>query len=74
MTTILVIEDETFLREEISELLELEGFQTASAENGLAGVQVARERLPDLLPSRCKIKERVGSRDESNSSLSRQAF
>lgn len=49
MATILVIEDEAFLREEISELLELEGFQAASAANGLVGVQMAKELLPDLI-------------------------
>ncbi|MBD1998539.1 response regulator [Leptolyngbya sp. FACHB-541] len=49
MTTILVIEDEVSLREEISELLELEGFQITSAENGLAGLQMAKELLPDLI-------------------------
>ncbi|MEI2579550.1 hybrid sensor histidine kinase/response regulator [Scytonema sp. PRP1] len=49
MTTILVIEDEVLLREEIVELLELEGFQVASAEDGVTGVQRAKELLPDLI-------------------------
>jgi two-component system, sensor histidine kinase and response regulator len=49
MTTILVIEDEVLLREEITELLELEGFQIASAENGLTGIQMAEELLPELI-------------------------
>jgi two-component system sensor histidine kinase/response regulator len=49
MTTILVIEDEAFLREEVSELLKLEGFQTVSAKNGIVGIQMAKELLPDLI-------------------------
>ncbi len=46
---ILVIEDELSLRKDIIEMLNFEGFEVVEAENGLAGVKVAREHLPDLI-------------------------
>ena len=49
MTKILVIEDEVFIRENLIELLEIEGFQAIGAENGHQGVQFAKEHQPDLI-------------------------
>lgn len=49
MTKILVIEDEQALREEILDLLEVEGFETVSAENGEIGVRLAQEHSPNLI-------------------------
>ncbi|WP_310428614.1 anti-sigma factor antagonist [Chamaesiphon sp. VAR_48_metabat_135_sub] len=49
MTTILAIEDEAGIRENIQEILELEGFNVLTAENGKIGVQLAREHHPDLI-------------------------
>ncbi len=49
MARILVIEDEAPLRENICELLEIEGFDVLAAENGRTGLQLAREHLPDLI-------------------------
>ena len=49
MTTILAIEDETEIRENIQEILELEGFDVLIAENGRIGVQLAQEHHPDLI-------------------------
>jgi anti-anti-sigma factor len=49
MTTILAIEDETEIRENIQEILELEGFDVLTAENGKIGVQLAQEHHPDLI-------------------------
>jgi anti-anti-sigma factor len=49
MTTILAIEDETKIRENIQEILELEGFDVLTAENGRLGVQLAQEHHPDLI-------------------------
>jgi CheY-like chemotaxis protein len=49
MTKILVIEDEVFIRENLIELLEIEGFQAIGAENGNQGVQFAKEHQPDLI-------------------------
>ncbi len=49
MKKILVIEDEIFIRENLIELLEIEGFEAVGAENGNVGVQLAREYRPDLI-------------------------
>ena len=49
MKKILVIEDEALTRSMFQECLESEGFQTFGAENGLVGVQQARQYLPDLV-------------------------
>ncbi len=49
MTTILAIEDETKICENIQEILELEGFNVLTAENGSIGVQLAQKYLPDLI-------------------------
>jgi anti-anti-sigma factor len=49
MTTILAIEDDTKIRENIQEILELEGFDVLTAENGKIGVQLAQAHHPDLI-------------------------
>jgi anti-anti-sigma factor len=49
MTTILAIEDEPKIRENIQEILELEGFNVLTAENGKIGMQLALEHHPDLI-------------------------
>ncbi len=49
MKTILVIEDERAIRESMLDLLEAEGFNVVSAEDGDIGIQKAREHLPDLI-------------------------
>jgi two-component system, sensor histidine kinase and response regulator len=49
MTHILVIEDSSKLRERIIELLGYEDFEVVGAPNGRVGVQLAREKLPDLI-------------------------
>jgi len=46
---ILVIEDAHALRKDIIEMLSFEGFDVRGAENGLRGVQAAREYHPDLI-------------------------
>lgn len=47
--TILVIEDSDDLRHDVIEMLTLEGYTTAGAENGLVGVDQARHVMPDLI-------------------------
>lgn len=47
--TILVIEDEKEIRQNILGILESGGFHAISANAGELGVQVAREQLPDLI-------------------------
>jgi CRP-like cAMP-binding protein/CheY-like chemotaxis protein len=47
--TILVIEDQDDVRENIVELLELSHYKVFSAPNGKAGVKMALETIPDLI-------------------------
>jgi DNA-binding response OmpR family regulator len=49
MTTILVIEDEHDVRENIQEILEMEDFHVLTAENGKIGLQIAIEQQPNLI-------------------------
>jgi signal transduction histidine kinase len=49
MTTILVIEDDANIRRAIVDILELAGYETLSAPDGLAGVKLARTQRPDLV-------------------------
>ncbi|MEO8394008.1 MAG: response regulator [Chloroflexota bacterium] len=49
MTNILVIEDETDIRNDIAEVLSYENFICVVAPNGRAGVQSAHDYLPDLI-------------------------
>ncbi len=49
MTKILVIEDETILREEVVAWLTLEEYTVISAEDGVAGVEAALHHQPDLI-------------------------
>ncbi|NEQ67010.1 MAG: diguanylate cyclase [Symploca sp. SIO2D2] len=47
--TILVIEDQQAIRTNLLKLLNHVGFQTIGAENGLEGVELATNHLPDLI-------------------------
>jgi CheY-like chemotaxis protein len=47
--TILIIEDEGFIRDNLIELLEIEGYEAMGAENGSVGVQLAKEYQPGLI-------------------------
>ncbi|KKD37156.1 MAG: response regulator [Limnoraphis robusta] len=49
MKRILVIEDESDVREIILDILEAEEFEVRGAENGRDGVELAKEYLPDLV-------------------------
>ncbi len=49
MKTILVIEDERTIRLNIIKILEFKGYQVLSAADGKAGVDLARQYLPDLV-------------------------
>ncbi|WP_017315858.1 hybrid sensor histidine kinase/response regulator [Mastigocladopsis repens] len=49
MHKILVIEDETSVRQNLLELLTYEDFNVIAAENGRIGVQLAQEEIPDLI-------------------------
>lgn len=49
MKTILLIEDNIDILENLSEYLELEGYKTLLANNGKKGVELAKAHLPDLI-------------------------
>ncbi|MFM2314445.1 MAG: hypothetical protein RLZZ04_3721 [Cyanobacteriota bacterium] len=47
--TILVIDDEVSIRELIETIVDLYGFKAITAENGLIGLQLIKEQMPDLI-------------------------
>jgi two-component system, OmpR family, alkaline phosphatase synthesis response regulator PhoP len=49
MNSILIIEDETMIRENTAELLSLNSYQTHTAANGRIGLQMAQIHQPDLI-------------------------
>lgn len=49
MAKVLVIEDEDILRESILNILKTNGFSALEAGNGLRGLQLAKEFVPDLI-------------------------
>jgi DNA-binding response OmpR family regulator len=49
MTTILVIEDNDAIREEMEQILGFEGFTVLAADNGRTGVSLAQAHRPDLI-------------------------
>ncbi|MBW4684388.1 MAG: response regulator [Komarekiella atlantica HA4396-MV6] len=49
MNKILVIEDDINVRQNILDLLDAEDFNVIGAENGLLGLQLAQEEIPDLI-------------------------
>ena len=49
MKKILVIEDESLILDNLLELLKIEGFEVIGADNGQAGVEIAKEFHPDVI-------------------------
>ncbi len=49
MKTILLIEDNQDILENLTEYFELEGYKILFANNGKEGVEIARELIPDLI-------------------------
>lgn len=49
MTKVLIIEDESAIRENIVDILVTEGFEVLQASNGTIGVQIAQTEQPDLI-------------------------
>jgi len=47
--TILIIDDNEELRENASDVLMIEGFDVLQASDGLEGLQIARDTIPDLI-------------------------
>lgn len=72
MKRVLLIEDDTVLRENTSELLELSGYEVTTAPNGNAGVNIAKKVLPGIIVCDIMMPELDGygvlealSKDES---------
>src|SRR5919112_1241402 len=49
MKTILIIEDNSDVRENTAEILEMANYRVLQAENGKIGVEVAQKMKPDLI-------------------------
>ncbi len=49
MKTLLLIEDTTFILENLTEFLELEGYRVLATASGKEGVAMAKQFLPDLI-------------------------
>ncbi|MFY9310418.1 MAG: response regulator [Bacteroidia bacterium] len=49
MKTILIIEDNRPILENIAEILCLAGYNIIEAENGLIGIEIAKKQIPDLI-------------------------
>jgi DNA-binding NarL/FixJ family response regulator len=49
MKTILIIEDQPDMRENIATILEMEGYALLTADDGKEGLAIAREEKPDLI-------------------------
>lgn len=62
MKTILVIEDNKDILENLTEYLEMEGYKILAANNGKRGVELARELIPDLIICDVLMQEMDGYR------------
>tara|TARA_R110002051_G_scaffold92242_4_gene161946 strand:+ start:4155 stop:4532 length:378 start_codon:yes stop_codon:yes gene_type:complete len=60
MIKILIIEDDNAIRENTSELLELEGYATLTASNGKIGLEKIKRHLPDLILCDLRMPEMDG--------------
>lgn len=49
MKTVLIIEDDSALRENTAELLELSGYRVITAPNGKIGIEKAQTEIPDVI-------------------------
>lgn len=53
--TILLVEDEEFIRESTSEILEMHGYKVTTAANGEAGIETARKKDFDIVLTDLKL-------------------
>jgi serine/threonine-protein kinase PpkA len=60
MTTILIVEDDDAIRNNITRLLKLEGYEITSAINGREGLERVREQRPDVVISDISMPEMDG--------------
>ncbi|MEK7774118.1 MAG: sigma-54 dependent transcriptional regulator, partial [Deltaproteobacteria bacterium] len=52
---ILLVEDEEYIRENLTEILEMNGYNVSAAANGEAGIEIARKRNHDVLLTDLKL-------------------
>src|SRR5262245_32178090 len=60
MKTILVIEDQHVMRHKTVTILKMEGYEVLEARDGLEGIRLAQEELPDLILCDIMMPERDG--------------
>ncbi len=60
MTSILLIEDDPNILDNLTDLLEAEGFQVLGARNGLEGIKIAQSEVPNLIISDAMMPEMDG--------------
>ena len=60
MKTILVIEDNNDILENLTEYLDMEGYKILPANNGKRGLELAREFIPDLIICDVLMREMDG--------------
>ena len=60
MTKILVVEDELYIRENLVDLLDSEGFEVFEAVDGSEGLQIAQTKYPDLILSDIRMPKLDG--------------
>jgi len=57
---LLLIEDELELADNIKSILELNGFDVAVARNGLEGIKIAKDIIPDIIVSDILMPNKTG--------------
>ena len=60
MSTILLVDDEKLVREELGGILEDEGYKVITAPDGEEGLQAYREHRPDMVITDAKMPRREG--------------
>lgn len=60
MKTILVIEDQPVMRQKTVTILRMEGYEVLEAADGLAGIRLAQDELPDLILCDIMMPDRDG--------------
>ena len=60
METILLIEDNTDMLENLTEYLELEGYKILGSDNGKKGIELANKFIPDLIICDVLMREMSG--------------
>ena len=60
MTTILIVEDDDAIRNNVTRMLKLEGFDIVSATNGRLGLERLRQVMPDVVISDVSMPEMDG--------------